>query len=343
MSNFAIIPWTDTYANDRIFEQTDSTYINGLLLPYVDLKKEFEKEGHIIHTVDRFKSLCDVDFFLFFTLNWDMYHKIVAAGMSDKMVYCTAEPPSVYKYNSAEGYRLLRHIFPYILTWNDDWIDNISIFKRNMPYHFEDLRQGNLLFEDKKLITSISGNKHSDYFGELYSEREKAISYFENIHPDMFDFYGTGWDAALHPCYKGTVEDKSDVFHKYRFALCYENIEGLSGYISEKILDCLVSGIVPIYAGSSDIDKYIPDTCYIKLRDYADYDHLSSFLLSIGEKEYDYYLKCADEFLDSSYADYFSGARYAEYIMDAVKHKKKFRASNIFYRIFKYKYLRGSK
>ena len=30
-------------------------------------------------------------------------------------------------------------------------------------------------------------------------------------------------------------------------------MKNVKGYVSEKILDCLVSGIVPIYAGADDI------------------------------------------------------------------------------------------
>ncbi len=340
MSNFAIIPWTDTYLNDAIFRSTDSAYINGLLLPYLDLKEEFEKSGHNIHTIDMYSDYNNVDFFLFFTLNWEEYHRIVKLGMSEKMVYCTAEPPSVYKYNSKQGYRILRHIFPYILSWNDEWVDDKNVFKRNMPYHFEDLREGNKKFKEKKLITSISGNKHSNFPGELYSEREHAIAFFEKEHPDEFEFYGTGWSSENHPCYKGKVDDKCVVFHDYRFSLCYENIEGLKGYISEKILDCLVSGIVPIYAGSSDIDKYIPDNCYIKLRDFSSYSQLYDFIHNISSEKYYDYLKNADIFLHSPSADYFSGARYAQYIMNAVKLEKKYKSSLFYYKLFKYIYLK---
>ena len=41
----------------------------------------------------------------------------------------------------------------------------------------------------------------------------------------------------------------------------------MSGYITEKILDCLESGIVPIYAGAPNIDRIIPNDCFI---DYID-------------------------------------------------------------------------
>jgi len=336
MSSFAIIPWTDGFLNDRLFERHKSRYIDGLIAPYVEFKDCFEKRGHIVHTIDKYHDYSEIDYFLFFTLDWDIYKEALKYGKDAGLVYCTAEPPSVHRRNSKPGYRVLKHIFPYILTWNDSWIDNKSIFKRNMPYWFEDQREGNLLFEEKKLLTSISGNKKSSYKGELYSERAKAIDFFEKNHPSEFDFYGTGWDGGIHPCYKGVADDKSQIYHKYRFCICYENIEGLNGYVTEKLLDCLVSGIVPVYAGAPDISKYVPESCYIKLREFGCYSDLYDHLASMSESEYSRYLFNADHFLRSGKREYFSGTKYAEFILEAISQDKKgFQSSKMAYKIMK--------
>lgn len=339
MSNFAIIPWSEDFYDDRMFDINPPVNRDYLLEPYLELKQEFERRGHAIHTIDLYNDYDGIDYFLFFRLDWEIVKNIVRYDKSDRMVYCTAEPPSVFRYNSPSGYIILKRIFPYILTWNDDWTDGKSVFKRNTPYWFVDQRIGNYTYKDKKLITCISGNKHSDYPNELYSEREKAISFFETYYPDEFDFYGVGWNESEHPCYKGRIDDKSKCYHQYRYAICYENIEGLRGYITEKILDCLVSGIVPIYAGSKDVADYVPENCFIKLRDFSDYDKLYDYIKNINEEQYNQYLQKADDFLNSSKSDYFSGSRYARYILDAISHEKKnFRSSWIAYKVFKYCY-----
>lgn len=322
MSVFAIVPWAKQFENDMMFEINSSINRDNLLEPYLEMKKEFEKKGHTIHTIDLYENYDNIDFFLFFSLDWSIYDKIVQSGNSHKMVYCTAEPPSVFWYNSRKGYYILKHIFPYILSWNDDWIDNKSVFKRNIPYFFVDQRNGNLPYKEKNLLTTISGNKSSNYKGELYSERKKAIVFFEDNHPEDFRFYGVGWDREEHSCYVGKAENKAHVYHKYKFALCYENIEGLNGYVTEKILDCLMSGIVPIYAGAADIEKYIPNNCFIKLRDFDSYEKLYSFISKMEENSYNEYLRNADDYLKSAKPSYFSGAKYAHYIMDAVSNDK---------------------
>ena len=53
---------------------------------------------------------------------------------------------------------------------------------------------GNIDFSERKLLTCISGNKKSEHPDEMYSEREKVITFLENRYPNDFDFYGTGFD-----------------------------------------------------------------------------------------------------------------------------------------------------
>ena len=340
MSTFAIIPWSDSFAQDRMFDVDSEVNRDYLIEPYLEMKLEFERLGHEIHTIDYYVNYDYVDYFLFFTLDWDIYKKLVSLKRDDSLVYCTAEPPSVYRYNSPAGYRILKHIFPYILTWNDDWVDNKSIFKRNLPYYFIDQTDGNLPFEEKKLITFISGDKCSGYPGELYSERRKAINYFETNHPDQFDFFGAGWDENVHKCYKGKCESKAEVFHKYRFAICFENIEGLNGYITEKILDCLESGIVPIYAGAPNIEEIIPKECFINYRRFDSFSELYEYISSIDKATFDSYLHEAKSFISTA-ADCFSGSCYAHFIIDSIRQKKVFKSSFWAYKYFQWRYIQS--
>ena len=336
MSSFAIVPWSLDYSNDKIFEIGLELNNDNALEPYAEMRCEFEKRGHIIHTLDKYDDYMEVDYFLFFTLDWHVVRQLIRIKKTDRMVYCTAEPPSVCNFNTPKGYRVLRYVFPYILTWNHNWVDNKYVFRRNIPYHFIDQRSADGSFEKKKLLTCISGNKHSAYPGELYSEREKAILFFEENHPDEFVFYGKGWDKEIHPCYGGAVDKKADVYQKYRFALCYENIEGMNGYVTEKMPDCLVNGIVPIYAGSVDVDDYIPRECYIRLRDFNNYVELYEYLKTMDTSTYSNYLNNADLFLKSDKSDYFSGAKYAQYILEAISHKKPFfKTSVVAYKLVK--------
>lgn len=92
---------------------------------------------------------------------------------------------------------------------------------------------------------------------ELHTARLQAIADFD------LDLYGYGWDnldnlppwwnwlkPKIKRCYKGTIppHGKLEVLRQYRQAICYENTS-LPGYVTEKIVDCLVAGTEPIYLG----------------------------------------------------------------------------------------------
>lgn len=324
---FAIIPWEERFLRDKLFDIEDKiTNVDDRQTPFYEMKLELERQGHQVHTVDLYEDLFAVDYFLFFEKDLFWLEKVIQLGLSERMIYCNAEPPSVNPLNCPKGYEKIKRYFPYILTWNDEWVDGQTIFKRNIPYYFQD-NIGEVPFSERKLLTSISGNKKSSHPDELYSERERVLTFFENNYSDDIDFYGTGWEETRHPCYRGKVDKKYETFWKYRFALCFENIKNMSGYVTEKILDCLTSGIVPIYAGAKNIDEYIPRECYIDYWQFPGYEQLADFLNSVDEEHFNQYLQAAKDFLASDRTLVFSGAEYARDILLVTKVKKNFRVS----------------
>ena len=326
---FAVIPWVDSLMKDHLFEVTDAAENpDNRYTPFWDMKAEFDRRGDEFHTIDLYEDLKEVDWFLFFEQNDIWMERIIKAGRACRMIYCNAEPPAVYPWNTPNGYQKLKKYFPYIMTWNDEWIDGVTIFKRTIPYYFTDHRQP-IPWEEKKLLTSISGNKKSNDINELYSERERAISYFEQNEKEQFDFYGTGWDKTKHPAYGGTIVSKAEIFRKYKFALCFENSKNLSGYITEKILDCFTSGVVPIYAGAPNISQYIPKEAYIDYFGFQSLKELQHYLNGVTKEEYNRYLQAADKFLKSDQIEIFTGKKYAECVYELIRHEKEFRVSKL--------------
>lgn len=125
----------------------------------------------------------------------------------------------------------------------------------------------------------INGNKMSFVKGELYSLRRRAIRAIDSI-----DLYGTQWDSGFasrliiavkgfaqalfslklprltglslwfqrYPKSKGPVQDKLNTMAHYKFALVIENS---AEYMSEKLMEALFAGCIPIYVGP-DPEKY---------------------------------------------------------------------------------------
>lgn len=309
----AIIPWSSEYEKDRIFEiNNEEINKDHRLNAYYVMQKKFEENGDALHTVDMYDNLQDISCFLFFEYDKKWIIKLWKLGLSNRTVYCNGEPEVVNPNNCAAGYRGIKRYFPYILTWNDELVDNVRIFKRINPY-FVEVNRGTIPFNEKKLLTNISGNKKSTHIKELYSERLKVIDFFEKYYPEMFEFYGVGWAKAGHPCYGGCPKKKAEVYHNFKFALSLENMRDVKGYVTEKILDCLTMGIVPIYAGATNISEYVPTECFIDYNQFSDLAQLAQFLINMSEKEYNQYLQEAKNFIETGELQKkMSGAVYAD-------------------------------
>ena len=63
----------------------------------------------------------------------------------------------------------------------------------------------------------------------------------------------------------GKVTNKIEFLSSYKFSIAMENSEG-DGYISEKILESLISGTIPIYYGDYMVDEYINPNVYILIK-----------------------------------------------------------------------------
>jgi len=120
---------------------------------------------------------------------------------------------------------------------------------------------------------SISSNKYSFIKGELYSTRSKAYTTISSL-----DLFGMEWDRATFrsvlkmakecfialrgdgrltfAClanlwtkplnYLGDSKDKLETLSKYRYSVVIENsLE----FMSEKLIDCILAGTIPVYVG----------------------------------------------------------------------------------------------
>lgn len=326
--NFAVIPWADYQLGDKLFgiiKQDGTLQLNDGYL--ADFYRGFVKKKHVIHTVDMYESLSEVDFFLIFPIEcWRWTNRLIKLGYENKLIYCNTEPPSVVRRHSTRGYKMLSEVFSRILVRNSDMVDNTTFFLKHGLYIFKK-RFSNIPFDERKLLVAISGNKKSRYPGELYSERRNIYYFFEKNYKSQFDLFGHGWDIAEHPCYQGTVDNKIDVYHNYKFAICFENIRGMKDYVTEKILDCICAGVVPIYAGASNISEYIPKECFIEFGDFNNYEDLAHYLLDMKEEEYCSFLSAMDSLLKTDIQKKYSGEQYVEDILKCISSNNTFNIS----------------
>lgn len=71
-----------------------------------------------------------------------------------------------------------------------------------------------------------------------------------------------------------------DVFTAYKFVLAIEN-EFIDGYITEKFINPLLAGSIPIYMGSSDIVKHFNPARFINVRDFPDMVSCAQYIIQV--------------------------------------------------------------
>jgi hypothetical protein len=130
----------------------------------------------------------------------------------------------------------------------------------------------------------------------LHHSRIQIIEALAN--QQLIDLYGYGWDnlsnlpksarlsleKIIPNIYQGPVANKYSTLSKYKFSLCMEN-SSLNGYITEKIIDSLVSGSIPIYYGAPNINKIIPADIMICDNAFITPSKLIEKILNISEIE----------------------------------------------------------
>ena len=318
------------YLNNRPFNISDEiANRDNCLYGFYLLKKEFEEKDYDLSTQD-INLPSESQFIIYNELP-----KIKEISMDKNNYLLTLES----KIIKPDNWNLKNHkYFKKIFTWDDNLVDNKKYFKINYSYKIPtDLNFS--LSKKTKLCTMIIGHKLVSHPLELYTERIKAIRWFEQNHPEDFDLYGIGWDKyyfkgmlsrlnrfdALrkllkpkYPSYRGAVNSKREVLQKYKFAICYENAKDVPGYITEKIFDCFFAGCVPIYCGAPNITDHIPANTFIDRRNFKNYEELYKYLKNIPGREYMGYLDAIKDYVQGERIYSFSAECFAKKITNEI-------------------------
>lgn len=231
-----------------------------------------------------------------------------------KKILFTWEPPCIHSRNF---HHWVLEEFDRVVTWNDDLVNGEKFIKFNYALGFSPPEEV-IPFHEKKGYCMFVGNKSSFYPTELYSERLGVIEFLESWAPWNFDLYGPDWSFD-RICYRGFADNKIAFMKCYKFPIVYENMNGITGYITEKLFDAFSAGCVPIYWGASNIHQFVPQNTFIDREDFGSNEELFVFLESMSEQEYNSYLENIRSFLLSDLARAFSCDQFIATFLDVLK------------------------
>jgi len=305
---------------NRMFENSSVGVGDDLGYPGVYMAKYLKGLGHGIATIDTapLESFDAVVFMDYPTILNSYFRRLVKSG--GKPLYLILfESPAV----RPDNWNRANHApFKKVFTWHPAWADGQKYIRMHMPHklpEFEPYAPSSA----GKFCCLIASQKYSWVAQELYTERLRAIRWFEKHHPDEFDLYGQRWDRfyfkkklslinpvlaraysmfpwlprrQLFPSARGSVTTKRDVMRQYKFCICYENAS-YPGWLTEKMLDAMFAGSVPIYQGDPEVAKLVPTAAFIDKRNFADYDSLYAYLKGMSHTEYEGYRSAIHEFV----------------------------------------------
>lgn len=250
----------------RFFETSpDAGNRDGLREPFARLRDLLAERSIALSTLDRWGDLPTQDLVVFQIRDRATLGETLRRGLGARTAYLAWEPPVVEPLHSRDGLARLAGWFGRILTWDPDRVDGGTFLPLHYPHQLGTALPSSTPFHERGLLVNISGNKTSSHPLELYSERVRIISRFETLEP-TFELWGPGWDGASRPSWRGVARSKREVYHRFRFALCLENMRDTPGYATEKLFDALKWGTVPVYQGDPILSARLPPQAWV---DYA--------------------------------------------------------------------------
>jgi hypothetical protein len=334
MTKLGFYNFYPVYNNNRMFNPEIQAPIgDDLLYPFHHLARVARERGIVLSTIDTEPlDTYDAIIFLDYPGNHNRYFKKLV-DMNYKNLYLFVFENEIIKPDNwkQEHY----HHFKKVFTWRDDIIDNKKIFKFFLPNRIPNPSSFDIA-EKKKFCCLIAGNKNKRHPLELYSERVRAIRWFEKNQPAQFDLYGKGWDLALpsslapfrpilrpfcrlfsphYSSYRGEITSKREILRRYKFSICYENARDIPGYITEKIFDCFFAGCIPVYLGAPNVSDYIPASCFIDKRKFSEYSELFDYMHQLSEADYLEYIHAIEEYIRSEKIVPFGAEYFADMIL----------------------------
>jgi hypothetical protein len=210
-----------------------------------------------------------------------------------------------------------------VLTYFTNFINNENILFANLNYdNYLIYKNKEAVHYSKKKLACMILRKEtrqgyfedSDKFGKNGLSLKKIYGLREEIVKlTQIDIYGRNWPNNMVN-YKGKVHPhlkKYTLMKEYKFNIAMENAI-VDNYLSEKILDPMISLSVPVYIGSPKVDKWIPKSCFIDIRDFNSLEEMVIFLENMDEKTYNQYIENILKFRDEIFEKFSTKNNFAK-------------------------------
>jgi len=272
--------------NKKIYSRVKSRDgLKGEKLPLINFIGDYRERNSIPSKCSFVYNQQDGEFDLTFVQD-DAILKLIEGKIpkpKGRIIADVHEPP--YLFDQSSVYQSVlnnHHIFETILTNNEELLKLPNAIFRNSGYEvvlnknvhqqtYPILQDNSLMkiYDKKKMTSFITSNKT---FTEGHRFRVKCYKHLLE-HECQFDGYGVGIREIV---------GKIDALRNYRFSIAIENGK-CKNYFTEKILDCFLTGTIPIYHGCPNIGDFFDTKGFFI---FETQEELLEIVNSLTEKDY---------------------------------------------------------
>ncbi len=321
----------ECFLNNRFFARNDSLMRDGLndrYIAFYDLLTKFDIEIGTQDLVDPRSA----DLVIMHDFSPKLWNLIPNKKNIKK--YLLAYEPQVVNNDNWKTSTLA--LFDRVFTWNLKLINNKHVIWLPLSMRLEFAEANWEQFRQRIFCGSVYSFKPSSKKNSLYNNRLFDTLSLSRLNPGQVHLYGQGWSriaennlniigklsllfqlrgflpSEIMSIYRGTIEKKNPTLRQYKFSLCYENMSGVSGFVTEKLFDVMKAGSIPIYLGAQDITDLVPESCYIDRRKFRSIGNLNSHLHSFNSEDYNYMLMAQEKFVKSHFGNIFQASTWAK-------------------------------
>ena len=129
-------------------------------------------------------------------------------------------------------------------------------------------------------------NYYSSKEGELFSFQREIALHLKNSTPSDFYLSGANWDMEnLTP--DPQVPSAQGVMSEHQFSFCFEATSEIKGLVSQKLLDAIYQGTIPIYFSTGHDRGLVPSDMYINAANFDGVQDVIRYctMMSVQEKQ----------------------------------------------------------
>ena len=166
------------------------------------------------------------------------------------------------KFGNHAQTNILEHIDSVLDSYEQIWTHNQELLKINNKFKWVPA-MGSWIYDSgvhkkSKKVSMITSNK-------VITEQQSYRVNFAKNNKSKIDLYGQGFNP---------IKNKEEGLNEYMYSVAIEN-DTYDTYFTEKLLDCFMTGTIPVFKGSRKIVDFFDEKSIIFIDDEFDINSLT--------------------------------------------------------------------